>query len=264
MHLHTIAEFPQQVFLMKALGKAVLSLFLLAAPGSALAQTFHADYSITLLGMPVGKATFVSSFNGDSFAIDGKMSSAGIANLFARTSGTAKVEGSIGRNGASPKHFSSQYQSGKKNSVTAIRFSGGKVASYENTPEPRKGESWIDVATSHLAGALDPLSATLIRTQDPAKVCGRTIRFFDGELRGDLSLAAPSLSDNGTVTCRASFSPVTGYRKGKKQIEYMRSKSRMSITFAQLGSTGFFAPVSASVGTQIGTVRIAATKIVAR
>lgn len=249
---------------MKPLVKVLSLLLLLAGPAAAQAQSFHADYSITLLGMPVGKATFVSNFSDKAFRIDGQLSSAGIARLFARTTGTARVEGTIRRDGVEPRHFSSEYKSGKKHSVTAIRYAKGRVASYENRPEPRKGRTWVEVSNAHLARALDPLSATLIRTSDPAKVCNRTISFFDGELRGDLALGGPNLSENGTVTCAARFTPVSGYRQGRKQIEYMRTQGRMSITFAPLGSTGFYAPIDARVGTQIGTLRITATRVAAR
>lgn len=266
MGLHTIAGISKQPIVMTTLVKSlplVIALGSFAGPAIAQSQSFHADYSITLLGLPVAKATFRSHFTDKNFRIDGEMSSAGIAKLFDRTVGTAKVEGAIRQGEVRPNVFSSNYTSGKKNSLTTIRYQAGKVTSFENTPEPRKGDKWIEVAGKHLANALDPLSATLIRTDDPAKVCNRSVRFFDGELRADLVLSAQS-SANGAVTCNARFQPVAGYRQGKKQIEYMKSKSRMTITFAALGSTGFYAPVDASVSTQVGTIRIAATRIETR
>ena len=62
----------------------------------------------------------------------------------------------------------------------------------------------------------------------------------------------------------ARFVAVSGYRKGRKQIDFLQTKSRIAITFAPLGETGFFTPVDASVGTQIGPVRITAQRIEAR
>lgn len=228
-------------------------------------QSFSADYSVTLLGLPIARARFDSTFTADRFTIDGSLTSSGIARIFDRTTGTTRVEGSIGRDGARPRTFQSRYESGRKKSRTTIRFARGAVASFENTPEPKRGETWVPVAQDHLRAALDPLSSTLIRTSDPNAVCDRTIRVFDGEMRANLKLSPRSPADSrGLVTCNAHFVPVSGYRKGRRQIDFLQNESRITITFAPLGATGFFTPVDASVGTQIGPVRITARRIEAR
>lgn len=244
-----------------ALAPLLVAPLLLAAQAAESAErSYRADYTVTLLGLPVGKARFDSTFSASNFRIEGSLSSAGIARIFDRTTGTTKVEGRIARAGAQPHTFSSAYQSGAKSSRTTIRYSGGKVSSVSNTPEPRKGKTWVEVRENHLRAALDPLSSTLIRTNDPDRVCNRTIQVFDGEMRLDLKLS-PRKVEDGRVTCDARFVPVSGYRQGRKQIEFLKNQSRISITFAALGGTGFYTPVDASVGTQIGTLRIAATRI---
>lgn len=253
--------------MMKRLPSLFLALLLVApaAQASAPEQSFQADYSVSLLGLRVATARFESTFRGDSFRVDGSVASSGIARLFDSTSGTTAVEGAIARDGVRPRSFSSAYTSGKKSSRTTISYAGDAVASVSNTPEPRRGANWVAVQQSHLRSVLDPLSATLIRTSDPAQVCGRTIRFFDGELRADLRLSPRGGPDaNDRVICDARFVPVAGYRQGRRQIEYLRSESRITITFGKLGETGFYTPVDASVGTQIGTLRITANRITAR
>ena len=226
-------------------------------------QSFRAEYSVTLLGLPVAKARFDSTFTGDRFSIEGSLASSGVARLFDKTTGTTRVEGAIGRDRVEPHAFSSSYRSGKKRSRTTIRYAGDAVSSVDNTPEPRKGRNWVPVEEGHLRSVLDPLSSTLIRTSDPAKVCNRTVRVFDGEMRADLKLS-PRSAGQGRIVCNARFVPVAGYRKGRKQIEFLKNESRIAVTFARLGDTGFYAPVDASVGTQIGTLRITASRIVAR
>ena len=62
------------------------------------------------------------------------------------------------------------------------------------------------------------------------------------------------------MTCSIRFVPVSGYRQGKKQIEYLKKSRNMQATFAPLGETGYYAPVIAKVGTQIGTVTIRAAR----
>ena len=234
-----------------------------AAPAPA-EQSFRADYSVTLLGLPVARARFDSTFTQRDFRVEGSLSSAGIARIFDKTSGTTKVEGRIGRDGVQPRSFSSAYKSGKKQSRTSIRYSGDTVASVSNTPEPRRGANWVEVRQSHLKAVLDPISSTLIRTSDPARVCNRTVQVFDGEMRADLKLTPRGEPQGERVVCDARFVPVAGYRQGRKQIEFLRNESRITITFAKLGDTGFYTPVDASVGTQIGTLRITASSIVTR
>lgn len=238
-------------------------------PAAAETRAFRADYTVTLLGLPVARARFDSTFSGGRFRIEGSLSSTGLARIFDDTEGTTSVEGVIEGDGVRPAAFDADYVSGRKKGRTAIRFAGGDVESVVNQPQKtRDPRSWVAVSQAHLKAALDPLSSALVVAKRPEEVCGRTIRFFDGELRADLKLApvrgADSKLDGARVTCTASFVPVAGYRKGRKQIEYLKDRSRIAVTFAPLSGTGLYTPVDASVGTRIGTLRILATRIEAR
>lgn len=250
---------------MRRLGFLALVLPILASlPAAAAERSFRADYSVTLLGLPVATARFDSTFSLTDFRIEGSLASAGVARLIDRTTGTTRVEGVIRGESVQPRAFSSSYTSGRKRSRTSIRYSGDRVAAVSNTPEPRKGKTWVPVEEGHLRAALDPLTATLVPAEDPAKVCDRTVRVFDGEMRADLELTPHTAEKNGRVVCNARFVPVAGYRKGRRQIEFLQNESRISVTFARLADTGFYTPVDASVGTQIGPLRIRLSRIVAR
>jgi hypothetical protein len=239
-----------------------------AAPGEM--RTFSADYSVTLYGLPVGKARFDSTFDGDRFAIKGSIASSGIARLIEKTNGTTRVQGRIGDDAVLPQSYAVAYVSGDEKESTTIRYSGNKVVETVNTPKPKKrGKDWVPLGDKHLRGALDPLSATLIPAANPAKVCDRTIRFYDGELRADLKLSHAGTGpirgfEGAAVTCNVQFIPLAGYRQGRKQIEFLKNKSRISISFMPLGDTGLHAPVAASIDTQVGTVRVTARKVDAR
>lgn len=233
---------------------------------AAESQSFSADYSVTLMGLPVGKARFDSTFADGRFSVEGSIASTGLARLIDRTTGSTRVEGSHGQNGVQPHAFSSRYSTSKKTSTTRIQFSGDKVTSTENTPEPKKGKDWVPISASHLQAALDPISSTLIAAAAPAEVCNRTIRFYDGELRADLKLSHRGTTrmrnfEGEAVTCNASFVPIAGYRKGRRQIEELRKDGAIAITFAKLGETGLYTPVDASIGTRAGTLRISTSRI---
>lgn len=236
-------------------------------PAAAAQEAFVAEYAVSLYGMTIAKARFESAFDAQGFSIDGNLSSAGIARIFDRTTGTTSVRGAIRRDGeASPRSYRVDYVTGRKQKSTAISFSSDAVSQTRNVPEPtERSERWVHVTPSHLRSVFDPISSTLVPAQDAGQVCNRTIRIYDGEMRADLRLSEAERDPGaGTVTCSARFEPVAGYRQGQQQIDYLRDRGRISITFAPLGSTGFYTPVDASIGTQIGTVRIRAVRLAAR
>lgn len=232
-----------------------------AAPAHA-SQTFDTDYSVTLIGIPIATASFRSTIDGDRFRIEGSLASSGVARLFERTNGTTSVSGNLSGTGTIPQTYDLDYTSDRKRQRTAIRFSNGAVTSTQNVPpsRPRQGD-WVHLQDEHLRAVVDPISATLIRASGPNEVCSRTIPFYDGEMRANLVLSPARSTRQGTVACSARFEPVSGYRPSRSALRYLRDQSRITIAFAPLADTGFYAPVDASIGTQIGTVRIVAQNI---
>lgn len=229
-------------------------------------QTFQGDYTVSYLGLPVARASFRSRYDGNGYSIDGSVTSAGLARIFDDTKGTLRAVGRLGGDGPAPHSFRADYVSARKPSLVDIRFAGGAVASTQVRPAPKKrGSDWIALDAAHLRQAVDPVAATLVRADSPDKVCGRTVKMYDGELRADLRLSFASSGKSSvkgykgpTVTCRMNFLPVAGYRKGKKALDYLKNRSRIMVTFAPVGETGVYAPIHATVGTQIGTITVSA------
>ena len=122
-------------------------------------------------------------------------------------------------------------------------------------------------APSDLLTVADPIAATLVQADSLDEVCSGTIKMFDGEMRADLALTYVSKGKvdvpgykGDTVTCRMRFKPVSGYRKSKRALDYLKNESRIMVAFAPLGKTGIYAPIHATVGTQIGTITVAARR----
>ena len=250
----------------------LLALAAAAGPAGAAAskgsKTFRGEYTVSILGLTVAKSSFTTRLTGDRFLIEGSLAAAGLAELFDDTKGTTTVSGVFFDESAWPRVFRTRYVSGKKEQFTEINFSRGSVTRTVNVPPLKKrGSNWVGVSERDLRAVTDPISATLIRAPSLAEVCKRRIRAFDGEMRADLVLshsATRKVSVAGysgpAVTCTARFVPVSGYRKGRKAIDYLKDRSAITITFAELGKTGIYAPVRATVGTQIGTLTIAAQR----
>jgi hypothetical protein len=251
---------------------AVLAaLVAVGAPSAALTaetQSFHGDYTVSFLGLSVAKATFKSRYENEVYSIQGSVSTAGLAQIFDDTRGTVSTSGRVLADGIQPGKFRADYTSGKKKSLIDIGFDGGRVVSTKVVPTPkRRGSDWLPLDMNDLAGVADPISATVIRADTIEKVCGRTVKLYDGEMRADLKLAFVSkgrISVKGyegpTVTCRLAFEPVSGFAKKRKALKFLQNKSRIDVTFAPLGKTGIYAPVRATVGTQIGTITLDARR----
>jgi Protein of unknown function (DUF3108) len=238
----------------------------LAQPSQA--ETFKSEYVVTLFGLSVAKSSFITQVDAKAYEISGTLRSAGLAELFDDTQGTIVASGSLAKEKVQPLTYAVNYTSGKKKKRTALGFAKGSIVSVENSPEIKKRDPWIEVQPDHLRAAFDPLSAFMVRASSLDTVCDNTLKIFDGEVRADLKLSpigATTVKTAGYsgpgMTCAIRLVPISGYRKGKKQIEYLRKSTNMSVTFIPIGATGLYAPALAKVGTQIGTVTVRAKRL---
>lgn len=239
--------------------------FVLVSPAAEAEQSHRTRYDISLYGLPIGRAFFQSRFEGDGFAIVGRFASAGLARVFERTDGTVSANGWLGRRGSLPNLYTLEYTSGDERKKTTIRFAKGSVAETKNQPEPKKrGDDWVPVAREHLSGVADPISAMLLPVASETEVCRRTIKVYDGETRADLVLE-PAPKGQGfaraAVTCRVRFVPVSGYRKGRSSIAYLRDRSRILVGFQPIEGREVYSLVEATIATKVGTVHIRARPI---
>lgn len=250
------------------LATATTACLLASMPAVAGQQTFSAEFQISYLGFPVARSTMQSRISDSDFHMQGTIRSAGLGAFFDSTNATTSVGGRFEAGVTRPSNYAVSYTYGKKSKATALGFNKGSLDKVSNDPPlPPRGPEWIGVSQEHLRGVIDPLSATLVRASNKSKVCGRTVSIFDGEIRADVVLT-PSQSApvslpgiaKGAVSCNARLVPVAGYNPSNRSLRYLRDKSRINITFAQLGTTSVFAPIYATVGTRYGTVTIAARR----
>jgi hypothetical protein len=251
------------------------AVFLLAAvvPGSAAyrAPLYRGEYTLSFLGFPVGRVNFDSHVDAEGYSIEGEASASGLGAVFYDTTGKLTASGRF-TNGVQADRFRAEYRYDKKPTLVEIRFAGGDVVEVVNDPPLKKrGKDWVPIGPEDLKSAVDPVAATLIKADRLEDVCKGGARMFDGELRADLTLSyvkTGEISVEGfegpTVTCRLKFTPAAGYRKGRRSLEFLRTKSRIMVTFAEIGETGVYAPVHATIGTQIGTITVRARRFEAR
>ena len=235
------------------------------APASA--ATFNSAYTISLYGLTVARSNFATQMDGKNYSISGNLKSAGLAEIFDDTKGTISARGVVAKAGMVPASYVVNYVSGNKNKNTTLGFANGNVVSTSNTPALAKRGNWVEVLPAHLKAVADPLTVLVIKASSLADTCSKTVKAFDGEIRVDMALSPIGETTVDTagysgpaMKCALRFMPVSGYRKGKKQIDYLAKSQSISVTFAPMGDTGFYAPVLAAVPTQIGTVSIRASR----
>ena len=250
-----------------AAATAILVFALAVTSAAAESYTYRSEYTLSALGFPIGATRIETTITPQSYRLSGSLRAKGLAALFQPTSGTLTATGRINGKGVEAKTFTIDYVTGGRKQFTEIGFAGGSVTRTVNTPEVKKHKGWIEISPAQLQNTFDPISAVLVPAASPGEVCDRTIRIFDGAMRSDIKLSflrvIPFSTDGyrgDAITCRAKFLPVSGYPGGKKEIAWMRDKSRIDISFAPISGTGLYAPVKAIVSTQIGPVRIYATR----
>ena len=261
MHKFPVSILSERSFCLALAAAVVLSV----TPAHAELETFKGEYTVYYLGLPIARSTFDSQVGSDAFSVKGTVSSAGIATIFDSTKGTATASGAFKGGVTQPSAFQMNYTEGKRKQMTTLGFKNGDVVSTENVPplKKRSRKRWVPLDTNDLKGVLDPFSAGLIKASSPDQVCDRTIKLFDGEMRVNAMLRRvklcrrPRNMATRVVTCRVKVKPVSGYRKGRRALDYLEKESKILVAFAPLGSTGVYAPVYATIGTEIGTVTVA-------
>ncbi len=230
-------------------------------------QTFKSEFSISLYGLPLARTSFTTTVSKKRFTIKGAVNSAGVGAIFDDTRGNIAVDGQVGGNGVRPAAYALTYVSGRKNKSTNIGFSGGSVVSTQNVPPVRQKGEWIAVQAAQLKAVSDPLTGMVVRAASLAEACSRTVRVFDGETRADFVMSLARMGSYKTkgyagpvAECAVRFVPVSGFQKGKKQIEFLRRNKNIRMSFAPIGDTGLYAPIAARVGTTVGTVAVDAVR----
>lgn len=231
---------------------------LLAPAGAAAAdeRSFGASYMFSMYGLTIGKADFVGTIGDGKYRIDGHVSSAGLANVFAKALGEVSAHGRVSGTRMRPTSFLLDYLYDEKRRRTRIAFSGNRASETVVTPAPEgRRASWIPVADRHLENVIDPISAAILIAESPEKVCDRTLKLYDGELRANLVLTPSTLTEEGGAVCAVRFEPIAGYHPENRSITYLREASRIVFSYAPLGNNAYGLS-AASVGTQIGTIRL--------
>jgi hypothetical protein len=249
---------------------AVFFVFLLSlvlTSGRAGAEEVHnrTNYQILLSGIPLANAFFQARRDGQSYSIDAQIATTAVAAIITESKAEMSSKGSVKDGKLESDRFLFRYKYGKRNRRFETTFADGDVKQALIEPRPKKKrKNWIPLQPGDMLAVTDPVAGLVIPAdQDP---CRSPIAIFDGEARLDLKLAHKSGKTFKTegfsgpvVVCSLRYEPKAGYRKGHKDIEYVRKLANMEIWFAKSAAMNVYAPVYLSVPTSWGPLTIRAT-----
>lgn len=250
---------------MRLTGLALALVTLTPLAAGATEYRYNTSYSVALGILPIARMTFQTEVEADRYTISGQFHSSGLVDVVREVAANSTVTGRLAGGRMQPERYALDYKSGKRASTYEVLFAGGDVVETKVTPKRPKPETWVPVKPSDLKAVLDPIGALLI--PGDADVCSQTLPVYDGESRMDLVLSPnrktsfeAGKAKGEAIVCSVRYVPKSGYRKGRKDIEYLKSVDGMEIWFAKTATLKLYAPVYAKIPTRYGTVHVTAEK----
>jgi hypothetical protein len=249
----------------------LLSAFAAVAASPVAAELRHHKtvFDVRFGALTVGSATFDIRFDDKSYSIEARGRTEGVVDVFAPGKGVATSAGAIDKSQVVASRHHVEYKEKKKTETLEMAFAGGAVEKVKFTPEKparKKGRKWVPIEPEQLKHVVDPASTIVVPVQpgeanDPKAVCNRTFNVYDGTTRYDIVLkykATRKIRTDGydgyAFVCRLRYVPVSGHKRGQKNVEYMAANEDIEIWLAPMSAMPFYSPVRIEVPTWIGTV----------
>jgi len=228
------------------------------------AQTLKVNYSLSLAGLPLGRADLSSTFNGPKYEMQGSVKLTGLVKMITGGKGAGTASGMIVGTQLQPEGFAVNTKSSGEQRIVRMALDGGNVAEVEIEPPLEPKEDRVPVKAADKKGVIDPLSALIMpavasKSLTDAANCNRTIPVFDGATRQNIVL---SYSETKTVkvpgysgpvlVCNARWVPISGHRPQRSTIKFMQENKDMNVWLAPVEGVRVLFPIKVAVRTTIG------------
>jgi Protein of unknown function (DUF3108) len=257
----------------RLLAAAASGLLFAACPAEAAAASFSTEYSVRLVGIPIGTAGVDAEFSDGRYAISFAGRVGGLARLFSHASASAAAAGETGDDGLWPSEYRHQWTEDDETERARVRFRNADVTEISLERPVRHKEQDVPVTQEHKRNVLDPASAFLWPATAGAapETCERTLRLFNGRHRFDLVFrysrteifrASDGSYSGPAVVCAMRYTPLSGYRRSKASVRFMAENRDMEVWMAP-AADGFVAPVKIRVRTKYGRLVLEARRFAA-
>lgn len=208
---------------MQRLRNLVIAVLVAAAqPVAASETTDQGVFDFHLLGIKAGVFAYKGVRNETSYAVTGRLESAGLVSFVKQIRYDAKARGRVGADGRLvPRRYEEDADTGKRQSRSLMEYEDGVPTVVR--PERQRARD-VDPATQ--GGTLDPLSAlyAVFRDMPREEVCALEIHMFDGKRRSRVQLSEPTSRDD-RVVCAGEYRRLAGFSKRE-----MAEKQRFAFT----------------------------------
>ena len=249
---------------------AVLTLVCASAPAAA--ESFRANYALSIIGLSIGNAYATASLQPNAYKIDIGVKLGGVASLVTNAKGAATASGTIANATVLPTAYANASANTNETRTVRMGLEGGNVRAVDIQPPFPDPELRVPVTDAMKRNILDPVSALLMHVPDgqplvgPA-ACNRTIPIYDGLVRFDVTLAYVGTKDvqtrgyKGPVSiCSARYTPIAGYRRDSSATKYMADNHSMEVWLAPYEKMRVVIPYHISIKTSAGTLLIQAAE----
>lgn len=199
----------------------VLLMILSFLPAIGMAE--QSRFALRALGVKVGELVLVSDLSASRYAVEGQLSTTGLAGAIKRVRFVLEARGR--RKGArfSPVQYIEDMDTGRRISRVRLDYRNG-IARASGPKISDRGD--YAVTDAQQRGAVDPLTGIfmVLRDQNPAELCTMRQKLFDGERLTEIALTR-RIDENGKVRCVGAFTRLAGYPPGD-----LRTGSRFPVS----------------------------------
>lgn len=236
---------------------------------SAQAEALHARYGVSLLGLPLGKASLDGEVAGQTYKISINARLTGIASVVSSSKGAAVASGAFLRGLIVPSAYANTSANATQTRTVRVAMSGGSVKGVDISPPIDPSPERVPLTDAHTRNIVDPLSAMIMPVPGTEPImgpaaCNRTIPVYDGFTRFDVTLTyigqrqVKAKGYAGPVSvCAVRYTPIAGHRN-RKPVQFMAQNKDIEVWLAPVGANRVLVPFRISMATMIGHLNIEA------
>ena len=238
----------------------------------AQADTLHARYSVTFVGLHIGEASATGMINPGGYKIDLSAKLVGLAAAVSSIRMALVSSGAIHHGALAPAAYATTAANSRETRTVRMALNGGSVKAVDIMPPFEDKEGRVPVTEAQKRNILDPMSALIMSVPSgeplvgPA-ACNRTIPIYDGFVRFDVTLSYVGTRDvatkgyTGPVTvCSARYTPISGHRADSQSTKFMAENRNIEAWLAPVERPHVVVPFHVSMMTMNGTAVIDATE----
>jgi hypothetical protein len=239
---------------------------------SACAESWHATYNVSLIGLPIGVADVTGQISATAYRIEASAKISGLATILSNAKGAATGAGAIVSGRILPATFATTAANSKMTRTVRMAVNDGAVTGVDISPPIEERPGRVPLKAEDERGIVDPVGSIVVPVAGGTPLvgpaaCNRSIPIFDGYTRFDVRLSYVGqrrVTTKGytgpVVVCSARYVPIAGHNPERPAVKFMISNRQMEVWLAPIESAHVLVPFRASVGTMLGTTVVEASE----